>query len=89
MKTLRVGHLMIILQIQSMTPEQTAKNTRLFAENVLPKIRDIWDDEGWVDHWWPSGATRYAAKQTPARGNGNGSTRLHDTTHDESHAEAR
>jgi hypothetical protein len=24
---------------------------------VLPKVRDIWDTEGWQDHWWPSGAS--------------------------------
>ncbi len=86
-KTLRVGHLMVILQIQSMTPEQTARSTRLFAEKVLPKIRDIWDDEGWVDHWWPSGATRYAAKQPAA--NGNGSGRVHEGVLGASPGEAR
>lgn len=57
-KSLRVGHLMVLLQHASMSTELTKHNTRIFAEKVLPRIRGIWDDEGWVDHWWPQGATR-------------------------------
>ncbi|WP_439816627.1 LLM class flavin-dependent oxidoreductase [Zavarzinia sp. CC-PAN008] len=57
-RNLRVGHLMIIMQIQSMDRELTEYNTRLFADKVLPRIRNIWDKEGYVDHWWPQGATR-------------------------------
>jgi hypothetical protein len=69
-KNLRVGHLMVILQIQSMKPELTEKNTRLFAEAVLPKIRGIWDKEGYVDHWWPQGATRNARPTRAPQVNG-------------------
>lgn len=67
-KSLRVGHLMVILQLATMTREDTERNTRLFAEQVLPKIRHIWDDQGYVDHWWPKGATRNspAAARQPA-----------------------
>ncbi len=57
-RNIRVGHLMIILQIQSMDPELTAYSTGLFAEKVLPKIKGIWDKEGYADRWWPQGATR-------------------------------
>jgi alkanesulfonate monooxygenase SsuD/methylene tetrahydromethanopterin reductase-like flavin-dependent oxidoreductase (luciferase family) len=57
-RNIRVGHLMIILQIQSMDPELTAYSSGLFAEKVLPKIRGIWDKEGYADRWWPQGATR-------------------------------
>ncbi len=65
-RNLRVGHLMIIMQIQSMDRELTEYNTRLFAEKVLPRIRGIWDREGYVDHWWPQGATRHARPRTQA-----------------------
>jgi hypothetical protein len=61
---LRVGHVIAILQIQSMEPELTNHNTRLFAERVLPKVRTIWDAEGYEDHWWPTGATRYSDGRT-------------------------
>jgi alkanesulfonate monooxygenase SsuD/methylene tetrahydromethanopterin reductase-like flavin-dependent oxidoreductase (luciferase family) len=54
---LHVGHLILIMQLGSMDHELTKYNTRLFAEKVMPHVRDIWDDE-WEDHWWPSGAKR-------------------------------
>jgi alkanesulfonate monooxygenase SsuD/methylene tetrahydromethanopterin reductase-like flavin-dependent oxidoreductase (luciferase family) len=66
-RTLRIGHLMVILQLQSMDRELTEYNTRLFAEKVLPRIRPIWEKEGYVDHWWPQGATRNARKAPVAQ----------------------
>jgi hypothetical protein len=65
-KSLRIGHLMVILQLQSMDRELTEYNTRLFAEKVLPRIRHLWDKEGHIDHWWPQGATRQAPAASPA-----------------------
>ena len=50
-QSLRVGHLMMLLQFGNMSKDLTMKNTRLFAEKVLPEIRDLWDDE-WEDKWW-------------------------------------
>ena len=50
-KSLRIGHLMMLLQFGNMSREMTMKNTRLFAEKVMPNLRDIWDDE-WEDQWW-------------------------------------
>jgi alkanesulfonate monooxygenase SsuD/methylene tetrahydromethanopterin reductase-like flavin-dependent oxidoreductase (luciferase family) len=51
-KKLRVGNLMVLLHIGSMPHELTLKNIDLFAREVLPHVRDIWDDE-WTNHWWP------------------------------------
>jgi alkanesulfonate monooxygenase SsuD/methylene tetrahydromethanopterin reductase-like flavin-dependent oxidoreductase (luciferase family) len=53
-KQLRVGHLMVLLQIGSMPKELTLKNTELFGREVLPHLREIWS--GVKDRWWPSGA---------------------------------
>jgi alkanesulfonate monooxygenase SsuD/methylene tetrahydromethanopterin reductase-like flavin-dependent oxidoreductase (luciferase family) len=50
-KDLRVGHLMMLLQFGNMSKDVTNKNTRLFAEKVMPNLKDIWDDE-WEDQWW-------------------------------------
>jgi alkanesulfonate monooxygenase SsuD/methylene tetrahydromethanopterin reductase-like flavin-dependent oxidoreductase (luciferase family) len=50
---LRVGHLMVLLQIGSMPKELVFKNTELFGKEVLPYMRDTW--KGYEDHWWPSG----------------------------------
>nr|AYM54084.1 luciferase family protein [Byssovorax cruenta] len=52
-KSLNVGNLMVLLQIGSMPHELTLKNIDLFAREVLPHIRGIWDDQ-WENHWWPA-----------------------------------
>ncbi len=51
-KNLRVGNLMLLLHIGSMPHELTLKNIDLFSREVLPHVRDIWDDE-WENRWWP------------------------------------
>jgi hypothetical protein len=51
----RIGNLLVMLQNGSMPRELTEKNISLFAEEVLPRLRPIWDDEGWENHWWPRG----------------------------------
>jgi alkanesulfonate monooxygenase SsuD/methylene tetrahydromethanopterin reductase-like flavin-dependent oxidoreductase (luciferase family) len=70
---LRVGNLMVLLQIGSMPHELTLENIDLFAREVLPHLRPMWDDEGWVNHWWPerlrgvrSPATAAVAGAVPA-----------------------
>jgi alkanesulfonate monooxygenase SsuD/methylene tetrahydromethanopterin reductase-like flavin-dependent oxidoreductase (luciferase family) len=61
-KTLHVGNLIALLQIGSMPHDLTEKNITLFAEEVLPRIRTQWTDQGWEHKWWPKGA----ADHTPA-----------------------
>jgi alkanesulfonate monooxygenase SsuD/methylene tetrahydromethanopterin reductase-like flavin-dependent oxidoreductase (luciferase family) len=61
---LRVGNLMLLVQIGSMPHELTLKNITLLAREVLPHLRGIWDDEGWVNHWWPSGLRGAAPRPT-------------------------
>jgi len=51
-KDLRVGNLMVLLHIGSMPHELTLKNIDLFSREVLPHVRDIWDDK-WQNRWWP------------------------------------
>src|SRR6185503_3354372 len=52
-KRLNVGNLMVLVQIGSMPHELTLRNIDLFAREVLPGLREIWDDKGWENHWWP------------------------------------
>lgn len=52
MKDLRVGNLMVLLQIGSTPPELTKKNIDLFTSEVQPHLQDMWDDE-WENYWWP------------------------------------
>ena len=54
-KEFRFGHLLVGFQIVPNT-ELVKHNIKLFAEHVLPRLRPLWDDEGWDDPWWPSGA---------------------------------
>jgi alkanesulfonate monooxygenase SsuD/methylene tetrahydromethanopterin reductase-like flavin-dependent oxidoreductase (luciferase family) len=49
----RIGNLMVMLQNGSMPRDLTEKSISLFAEEVLPRLRPIWDDEGWTNQWWP------------------------------------
>ena len=64
----RIGNLLVMLQNGSMPRDLTEKNISLFAEEVLPRLRPIWDAEGWENHWWPraKGADG-AAGAAPAR----------------------
>ena len=55
-KGLRVGNLIALLQIGSMGHELTKKNLTLFAEGVIPKIKHLWNEDGWEHRWWPQGA---------------------------------
>jgi alkanesulfonate monooxygenase SsuD/methylene tetrahydromethanopterin reductase-like flavin-dependent oxidoreductase (luciferase family) len=65
-KGLNVGNLMVLLQIGSMPHELTLENIDLFARKVLPELRGAWNDEGWVNHWWPAGLRDAAAAPLPA-----------------------
>lgn len=54
-KECRVGNLLVILQAGSMPHQLARQNISLFASDVLPRLRGIWDDEGWEHRWWPTG----------------------------------
>ena len=51
----------LLVQIGSMPHELTLKNISLLARDVLPHLRGLWEDEGWVNHWWPERLRRTAA----------------------------
>jgi hypothetical protein len=42
---------MLLLQYGNMSKDLTRYNTKLFAEQVMPKLKDV--HAGWTDHWWP------------------------------------
>ena len=44
---------MLLLHFGNMSQELTTYNTRLFADAVMPQLKDLFDDE-WENHWWPS-----------------------------------
>ncbi|HYZ35038.1 MAG TPA: LLM class flavin-dependent oxidoreductase, partial [Crenalkalicoccus sp.] len=50
-RDLHVGHLMLLMQFGDMDKRLTQYNTRLFAERVMPKLRDLFPEH--EDRWWP------------------------------------
>ena len=49
--SLNVGHLMLLLQFGNMSKDLTRYNTKLFAEKVMPQLKDLFSE--WEDRWWP------------------------------------
>ncbi|MCX4162791.1 MULTISPECIES: LLM class flavin-dependent oxidoreductase [Paraburkholderia] len=47
----RIGHLICILQVGTLSAEQTAKNARLFAAEVMPRLRSLHAEH--TDRWMP------------------------------------
>ena len=64
-RQLRIGHWILLMQVGSMPHDLTVYNTTLFAEKVLPYVRDLWDDE-WDDPYWPTGCRQPALPLTNA-----------------------
>ena len=64
-RTLHVGHLMILNQFGSIPKELAIPNIEMTAQQVLPNLKHIWDDEGWEDHWWPQGMETGQADPAP------------------------
>lgn len=52
-KDFRIGNLHAMLQIGSMPTELTRHNIDMFADKVMPRLRDIWADDDYAHHWWP------------------------------------
>jgi alkanesulfonate monooxygenase SsuD/methylene tetrahydromethanopterin reductase-like flavin-dependent oxidoreductase (luciferase family) len=50
-RDLNVGHFMLLLQFGNMSKQLTQYNTRLFAEKVMPQLKDLFSE--WEDRWWP------------------------------------
>ena len=57
-KNLNVGHLMMLLQFGNMGKDLAKYNTQLFAEQVMPQLRDVFAN--WEDRWWPQPMDRGA-----------------------------
>jgi len=51
-KELRMGHLLALLHFGSMPTQLCKSNIDLFAREVLPYLKDQWDDR-YQDRWWP------------------------------------
>ncbi|WP_149535307.1 LLM class flavin-dependent oxidoreductase [Siccirubricoccus phaeus] len=63
-KSLNVGHFMLLLQYGNMSKQLTKYNTRLFAEKVMPQLRDLFGE--WEDRWWPQPMAAAERAELPA-----------------------
>ena len=53
-KTLRVGTVFSLLHMGNMPDEKTRYSSQLFAEKVMPQMKDIWPEYPGDERWWPT-----------------------------------
>jgi alkanesulfonate monooxygenase SsuD/methylene tetrahydromethanopterin reductase-like flavin-dependent oxidoreductase (luciferase family) len=51
-RRLRVGHVFCLLHLGDMPNEKTRHSTRLFAERVMPALRDLWPEHRDDERFW-------------------------------------
>jgi hypothetical protein len=51
-KGLRVGHVFCLIHNGNQPDWKTRHSTQLFAEKVMPGLRDMWPDWEHDDRWW-------------------------------------
>ena len=61
---LNVGNLMLLLQFGNMSKDVTKYNTKLFAERVMPKLRNKFSE--WEHRWWPQPMDAALRAELPA-----------------------
>lgn len=59
-KGLNVGNIFCLMHIGDMPMDKTRHSTKLFAEKVMPKLRDMWPDYADDTRFWPSPLTKRA-----------------------------
>ena len=60
---MNVGHLMVLMHFGNMRKDTVLYNTRRFAEDVIPLLRDRFDE--WEDKWWPKTFIEDPARPAP------------------------
>ena len=50
--TLRLGHVFCLMHNGNQPDWKTRYSTKLFAEQVMPKLRNMWPDHDGDDRWW-------------------------------------
>ncbi len=61
---LNVGNLMLLLQFGNMGKDLAKYNTKLFAEQVMPKLQPLFAE--WEDCWWPQPLPSGERAEVPA-----------------------
>ena len=57
--TLRVGNIFCLIHVGDMPRDKCDRSSKLFAEEVMPRLRDVWPDYADDDRFWihPLGST--------------------------------
>ena len=50
--TLRVGNIFCLIHVGNMTKEKCMRSTRLFAEEVMPRLQNMWPEYEDDDRFW-------------------------------------
>jgi hypothetical protein len=50
--TLRVGNLFCLIHVGDMPKEKCMRSTRLFAEEVMPRLQNMWPEYADDDRFW-------------------------------------
>lgn len=66
LKSMNVGQLMILQHFGNIPHELTLKNTQLFAQEVMPHLKDLWSE--WEDRWYPHPMTETAQTREARQG---------------------
>jgi hypothetical protein len=50
--SLRLGHVFCLMHNGNMPDWKTRNSTKLFADKVMPHLRNMWPDHDGDDRWW-------------------------------------
>ena len=50
--TLRVGNIFCLIHVGDMPQDKCMRSTRLFAQEVMPRLRNMWPDYADDDRFW-------------------------------------
>jgi alkanesulfonate monooxygenase SsuD/methylene tetrahydromethanopterin reductase-like flavin-dependent oxidoreductase (luciferase family) len=53
-KSLRLGSVFSLLHMGNMPDEKTRYSSQLFAEKVMPQLKNLWPELEGDDRWWPT-----------------------------------
>src|SRR2546426_4414129 len=67
---LRIGHVFCLFHNGNMPDWKTRHSSKLFAEQVMPKLRDLWPEWRGDERWWPQAMAerRQARRSRPPAG---------------------
>jgi alkanesulfonate monooxygenase SsuD/methylene tetrahydromethanopterin reductase-like flavin-dependent oxidoreductase (luciferase family) len=65
-REMKVGNLLVMMQMGEMPHELTARSIQLFSEEVLPHLKGMWERDGYEHRWWPTGVPRLANAEAVA-----------------------